>query len=58
MTWLYLSESHAKPRLNGLKNRFSSWVRFRRIAHIAGVSVSAVRPEISTAVTTVTANCW
>ena len=47
----------AKPWLNGWKS-FHSWSpALRRRAHSAGVSVSAVKPEITTATATVTANC-
>ena len=48
---------HAKPRLNGRKRRDSWWPGFIRMAHSAGVSVSAMKPEITTAKVSVTANC-
>jgi len=52
----YKDTIHAKPSLNGLKIRDSAWEGFSSSAHKAGVSVSAVTPEMTTAVATVTAN--
>ena len=49
--------SQAKPRLNGLKRRDSCSPGFMRSAHNAGVSVSAMKPEITTAKVSVRANC-
>ncbi len=46
-----------KPALNHLAQRHSRCSERNRSAHIAGVSVSAVNPEITTATATVTANC-
>ena len=47
----------AKPRLNGLK--ILEWWSpfFIRMAHSAGVRVNAMKPEITTAKVSVTANC-
>ncbi len=56
--FVYRDTIHAKPSLNGLKIRDSAWEGFSSSAHKAGVSVSAVTPEMTTAVATVTANCW
>ena len=45
-----------KPTLNGRKSRDSWCPCLMRIAHRAGVSVRAMKPEITTAKVSVTAN--
>ena len=50
--------SHANARLNGRNSAGSLCCGFSSSAHSAGVSVSATMPEMTTAVATVTANCW
>ena len=52
-----LRVTHAKPRLNGSNTRECWSPFFIRMAHSAGVSVNAMKPEISTAIVSVTANC-
>ena len=49
--------SQLKPRLNGRKIFASCSALRNRIAHKAGVSVSAMNPEMTTAIATVNANC-
>ncbi len=52
-----LRVTQAKPRLNGSNTREWWSPFFIRIAHSAGVSVNAMKPEISTEIVSVTANC-
>jgi hypothetical protein len=47
---------HAKPTLNGWNRRDSCSPGFISSAHSAGVRVSAMKPEITTAKVRVTAN--
>ena len=48
----------SKNELNHLKRKISfSFLGFSRMAHIAGVSVSATNPEMMTEVAIVIANC-
>ena len=54
---MYKLVIHANATLNGWNSRGSWCVGLSRIAHRAGVSVSAITPDMLTAVATVTANC-
>ena len=54
----YLLLNFSKIILNFLKNLFGSlWLSFKNNAHSTGVNVRATKPDITTLITIVTANC-